>query len=250
MMALRSHVLSAFRFADYATGETTLARGIWDEVPENSLVDLRPELSCEEGPIHFETSGNRHWLSRTKVNTKWAISEKLGKDDYIVEWDVRKPGSIDVDAARDPLQEAGLSSRDAADVSARRREVSRRRTGRAVPRALGNRDRLRRDQDAPAGPPGGDPLQDAGRCAARTLGHRARLQPRRLEMERAAAEAGVPPTRISFVAPLHIDPSEFSWLGSPRVRSAPFPQASRGSAQRLKRLVLPNDEPSEAIRER
>jgi len=33
MMALRSHVLSAFRFADYATGETTLARGIWNWGP-------------------------------------------------------------------------------------------------------------------------------------------------------------------------------------------------------------------------
>ena len=42
--------------------------------------------------IHLETSGNRHWLSRTKVNTKWAIREKLGKDDYLVEWDVNETG--------------------------------------------------------------------------------------------------------------------------------------------------------------
>lgn len=38
VMALRSHVMSAFRFADYATGETTLARDVWSEVPEDSLV--------------------------------------------------------------------------------------------------------------------------------------------------------------------------------------------------------------------
>src|SRR5262249_58031235 len=36
--------------------------------------------------------GTRHWLSRTKSNTKWAIVEKLGKDDYLVEWDVHAPG--------------------------------------------------------------------------------------------------------------------------------------------------------------
>ena len=89
MMALRSHVLSAFRFAEYATGETTLARGIWNEVPENSLVIVDRNFLVKKDLIHLETSGNRHWLSRTKVNTKWAISEKLGKDDYLVEWDVQ-----------------------------------------------------------------------------------------------------------------------------------------------------------------
>ena len=32
-MALRSHVLSEFRFAPYDVGETTLARGLWDSTP-------------------------------------------------------------------------------------------------------------------------------------------------------------------------------------------------------------------------
>jgi hypothetical protein len=41
MMALRSHVLSGFRFADYATHEITLARDIWHELPEQSLVAPR-----------------------------------------------------------------------------------------------------------------------------------------------------------------------------------------------------------------
>jgi hypothetical protein len=77
MMALRSHVLSGFRFADYGTGETTLARGIWNEVPEDSLVIVDRNFSVKKDLIHLETSGNRHWLSRTKVNTKWAIVEKL-----------------------------------------------------------------------------------------------------------------------------------------------------------------------------
>lgn len=38
MMAVRSHVLAALRFADYRTGETTLARDVWQEVPEDPLV--------------------------------------------------------------------------------------------------------------------------------------------------------------------------------------------------------------------
>ena len=69
-----------------------MARGIWNEVPENSLVIVDRNFLVKKDLIHLETSGNRHWLSRTKVNTKWAISEKLGKDDYLVEWDVRGAG--------------------------------------------------------------------------------------------------------------------------------------------------------------
>ena len=50
MMALRSHVLSAFRFADYGTGETTLARGILERGAGELAGDRGPELSGEEGP--------------------------------------------------------------------------------------------------------------------------------------------------------------------------------------------------------
>ena len=31
-MALRLHILSAVHFADYATGETTLSDGFWNEL--------------------------------------------------------------------------------------------------------------------------------------------------------------------------------------------------------------------------
>jgi hypothetical protein len=37
VMALRSHILSAVHFADYATGEITLSDGFWNELPDNSL---------------------------------------------------------------------------------------------------------------------------------------------------------------------------------------------------------------------
>ncbi len=92
MMALRSHTLSAFRFADYHTGETTLARELWNEVPEQSLVIVDRNFLVKKDLIHLETSGNRHWLSRAKANTKWAVREQLGKDDYLVEWEVNETG--------------------------------------------------------------------------------------------------------------------------------------------------------------
>jgi transposase InsO family protein len=61
----------------------------------------------------------------------------------------------------------------------------------------------------------------------------------RVEMERAAAEAGVPPTRISFVASLAMIRDEFLWLGSPRVTPGAIPASLARLRMNLKRLVLP-----------
>ena len=76
----------------YSTGETTLAREVWGEIPENSLTIVDRNFLVKKDLIHLETSGNRHWLSRTKTNTRWAVTKKLGKDDYLAEWDVHETG--------------------------------------------------------------------------------------------------------------------------------------------------------------
>jgi Transposase DDE domain len=61
----------------------------------------------------------------------------------------------------------------------------------------------------------------------------------RVEMERAAAEAGVPPTRISFTAAVMHIVSELSWLRSQRLALGTIPSRLARIRQRLKRLVLP-----------
>ena len=61
----------------------------------------------------------------------------------------------------------------------------------------------------------------------------------RVEMERAAAEAGVLPTRISFVGALAMIREEFMWLVSPRVTPGAIPASLQRLRKRLKRLVLP-----------
>ena len=65
-------------------------------------------------------------------------------------------------------------------------------------------------------------------------------------MERAAAEAGVPPTRISFVAALAMIREEFYWLGSPRVTPGAVPASLQRLRRQLKRLVLPPRRPDRA----
>jgi hypothetical protein len=59
LMALRSHVLAAVRFSAYSTGETTLAREVWSEIPEDSLTIVDRNFLVKKDLIHLETSGNR-----------------------------------------------------------------------------------------------------------------------------------------------------------------------------------------------
>lgn len=84
--------VGAFRFADYATGETTLARDVWSEVPEDSLVIVDRNFLVAHELIHLESSGNRHWLSRAKTRTRYSVVEKLGTDDELVVVEVDQPG--------------------------------------------------------------------------------------------------------------------------------------------------------------
>jgi len=244
MMALRSHVLSAFRFADYGTGETTLARGIWNEVPENSLVIVDRNFLVKKDLIHPETSGNRHWLSRTKVNTKWAIQEKLGKDDYLVEWDVHETGLPStwtlraihykkrgfpratlltslLDPEQYPADELIALYHERWETEIGYDEVK--------------THLLDRQESIRSKTPEGVRQELWGIALAYNLV--------RVEMERVAAEAGVPPTRISFVAALSMIRDEFHTLALPRMAPGAIPARLQYLRRQLKRLVLPPRRP-------
>lgn len=244
MMALRSHVLSGFRFADYGTGETTLARGIWNEVPENSLVIVDRNFLVKKDLIHLETSGNRHWLTRTKVNTKWAIREKLGKDDYLVEWEVDEAGLPStwtlraihyqkrgfpratlltslLDAEQYPADELVALYHERWETEIAYDEVK--------------THLLDRQESIRSKTPEGVRQELWGIALAYNLV--------RVEIERVAAEAGVPPTRISFVAALAMIRDEFFWLASPRVTPGAIPAGLQRLRRQLKRLVLPPRRP-------
>lgn len=61
----------------------------------------------------------------------------------------------------------------------------------------------------------------------------------RLEVERAAAEANVPPTRISFVAAVALVRNEIAWLYGRRLALGTIPSRLQHLRRNLKRLVLP-----------
>src|SRR5262249_45884616 len=65
----------------------------------------------------------------------------------------------------------------------------------------------------------------------------------RLEMERVAAEARVPPTRISFVASLHLIRDQFHDLSLRTMKPGNVGRRLLELRQRLKRLILPPRRP-------
>ena len=247
MMAVRSHVLSAFRFADFHTGETTLARDIWNEVPEESLVIIDRNFLVKKDLIHLETSGNRHWLSRTKVNTKWAIREKLGKDDYLVEWEVNATGlpttwtlrAIHYKKKGFPRATLLTSLLDAEKYPAKELiELYHERWETEIGYDEIKTHLLDRQETIRSKTPAGVRQELWGIALAYNLV--------RLEMERVAAEAKVPPTRISFVASLAMIRDEFHTLSLRTMTPGSVPASLARLRQRLKRLILPPRRPERA----
>lgn len=239
-MALRSHVLAAFRFADYHTGETTLARGLWDEIPDNSLVIFDRNFLVKKDFIRFEASGNKHWLSRSKSNTRWASKERLGKDDELVVLQVDEPGfpttwelraihykrkgfpratllTSLLDAEKYPAKELVALYHERWETELGYDEVK--------------THMLDREEAIRSRTPDGVRQELWGIAIAYNLV--------RLEMERAAKEAKVSPTRISFVAAIAIIRDEIGRLRGERLALGTIPDRLKDLRKNLKRLVLP-----------
>lgn len=239
-MALRSHILSAFRVGDYHTGETTLARGLWNEIPDNSLVIFDRNFLVKRDFIRFEVSGNKHWLSRSKKNTRWAVVEKLGRDDELVELEVHESGfpktwrlrAIHYKRRGFPratlltslLDHDAYPAKELVALYHERWEAE-----------LGYDEikthMMARQESIRSRTPAGVRQELWGVAIAYNLV--------RLEMERAADEAAVPPTRISFVAAMALIKDEISGLRGRGLPLGTIPARLAGLRRSLKRLVLP-----------
>jgi Insertion element 4 transposase N-terminal/Transposase DDE domain len=243
-MALRSHILSEFRVADYGTGETTLARGMWANVPDNSLVIFDRNFLIKSQLVHFETTGNRHWLTRSKSNTRWAVVKHLGHNDDLAELEIHEPGMPKtwqirairykrrgfppstlltslVDAKAYPAKELVALYHERWECELAYDELK--------------THMLQRHEAIRSRTPEGVRQELWGVAIAYNL--------IRLEMERAAAEAGVPPTRISFTGALMHIVGELSWLRGQRIALGTIPSRLARIRLRLKRLVLPERRP-------
>jgi hypothetical protein len=238
--ALRSHILSAVRFAPYATGEVTLARHVWREVPEDSLVIIDRNFLVKGDLIDLETSGNRHWLSRTKVNTKWAVVKKLGRDDYLVEWEVDQPGlartwqmrAIHYKRKGHPRSTILTSLVDAEQYPAKELvELYHERWEIELAYDELKTHLLDSEETIRSRTPAGVRQELWGIAIAYNLVRR--------EMERVATKAGVAPTRISFVGALMYFRETFGWMRGPRLALGTIPKSLQRLENNFKRLILP-----------
>lgn len=243
-MALRSHILSVFRFADYHTGEVTLARDAWNELPEDSLVIVDRNFLVKKDLIHLETSGNRHWLSRTKSNTTWAVREKLGRDDYLVEWEVNGPGlpstwtmrAIHYKRKGHPRATLLTSLLDAELYPAKELvALYHERWELEIGFDEIKTHLLDRQEAIRSKTPSGVRQELWGIALAYNLV--------RLEIECAADEANVPPTRISFTTAVAYIRQALSDCVSPRMTPGAIPKRLWYLRDDLKRLILPPRRP-------
>ncbi len=86
LMALRSHLLLAARFGPYGVSERKYARDLWPVVPNDSLVVVDRNFMYAKDLVPLEANGtNRHWLTRARKNNKWRVVRRLGPGDALAE---------------------------------------------------------------------------------------------------------------------------------------------------------------------
>ena len=240
LMALRSHVLSAFRFADYHTGEVTLARQVWNELPEDSLVIVDRNFLVKSDLYALECSGGRHWLTRAKSNTRWTVIQRLGKNDELVELELKGTGfpsaypvrAIQYQRKGYPRSTLLTSLTDSERFPAKELvELYHERWELEIAYDEVKTHLLDRQESIRSRTPQGVEQELWGIALAYNLV--------RVEMERIAVQAKVLPTRISFTAALALIRDELSRMGGPRFSPGTIPKRLEHMRRHLKRLVLP-----------
>lgn len=247
VMAVRSHLLSAVRFADYKTGELSLANEVWDELPDDSVLIGDRNFLVAHVLHAVTTSGqNRHWLTRAKSQTRLRTIKRFGRNDRLVEiqlsdqtrrkypalpavWQARavtyKRRGFDavtlltslVDSDQYPAAEIVALYHERWEIELGYDEIK--------------THMLERQEAIRSRTPDGVRQELWGIVLAYNLV--------RVEMERAADEAGVEPTRISFVnAVAMIRVAWIAWSTKP-LAPGRIPAALLNLRRDLKLLVLP-----------
>ena len=251
LMAVRSHVLRALRFGPYRVGEVTLARELWADLPNDTLtvVDRNFLIAGDLSRLHADGS-NRQWLTRAKVDTHLKVLKKFSRNDALVEiqlsrqtrranqalpkqWIARaihyrhkgfRP-SVLLTSLTDPTQ---YPSAEVVALYHERWELE-----------LGYDEikthMLAREEAIRSRTPEGVRQEIWAIALAYNLVRR--------EMERAADEAGVPPTRISFVNALSMLCHAWIVWSTPPLAPGRIPAALVDLRQRLRLLLLPERRP-------
>jgi hypothetical protein len=247
LMALRSHLLSALVFGDYRTGETTLWKNLWGELPDDSLTIADRNFLVADHLTQLMRSGhNRHWLTRAKTTTRLKVIKRLGPNDSLSEiqlsdqtrraypglpdtWQVRvityrRTGFRPAKLLTSLLDEKKYPAAELVALYHERWEIE-----------LGYDEikthMLDREETIRSRTPKGVRQEIWGIALAYNLV--------RLEMERVADEAGVAPTRISFVNALALIQRTLLLSSMPPLAPGRIPGRLIDLRRHMKLLILP-----------
>ncbi len=245
LMALRSHILAGARFGAYALSEGALADELWPLLPDHSLAIVDRGFFSARILLGIERGGiQRHWLTRAKSTLASTRIERFAVGDELIELNVSKearqkdpsmPATWRMRAIRYqrrgfPPQTLLTSLLDpkrypAAEIVALYHERWEIELGyNEVKRVM-----LAREESTRSKSPRGVAQELWGLGIAYNLV--------RYEAERVAADAGVPPTRISFVAALNFIESALRTWGAES--AGRLPERLQRLREDLAHFVLP-----------
>lgn len=244
LMAVRSHLLVAASFGPYQKGEHAYAEDLWRCVPDNAVLLADRLYWSAKILLALTREGlNRHWLTRAKIDFKGRLLERLGRNDELMELDVSDAARASdptlprtwvvrviryqkrgfppqrlltsmLDPARYPAAEIVALYHERWEIELGYGELKTGMLG-SVPLRSKSVDRVRQEI--------------WGLLIAYNLV--------RLEMERVADQAGLPPTRISFLTVFRMICDEWLWcaIASPGA----IPRHLRNLREDMKRLTIP-----------
>lgn len=253
LMALRTHVLAAAVFGPYSVDERSYAVSLWDTVPDDALI-LVDRLHLQASVmVPLTTQGiNRHWLTRTRANTKYRVIKRLGRGDELVELAVsaearRKNTALPThfDARVIRYQRKGYQPQflitSLLDASKYPADELRTLYHERWELELGfgeiKTDMLERLETIRSKTPEAVAQEMWGLLIAYNL--------IRLEMQRLAVEFGVPPTRISFVATLRHCVEQ--WHLAAIVSPGTIPTRLATATDRMRAFILPPRRPQRSF---
>ena len=245
LMALRSHILAGAQFGPYGTDERVYAEKLWPLIPDQSLTIVDRNFLAARTLIGLERGGaNRQWLTRSRANTVYKRVKRYAPGDELVEvnvssearrqdrslpttWQMRairyrrrgfKPQTLLtslLDPKKYPAAEIVALYHERWEIELGYNEVK--------------RVMLAREESTRSKSPRGVAQELWGLGIAYNLV--------RYEAERVAEEAGVPPTRISFVAALNFIETALRTWGTES--AGRLPERLRKLREDLSHFILP-----------
>lgn len=245
LMALRSHLLAEVRFGPITTGEVTYAKDLWPAIPDDSLtIEDRGFLNAGCLVPLMNNGKDRHWLTRAKKNTAMKSVDVLGTGDRIVEMKVSSSAR-----KADPTL----------PMTWRARAIVYQRKGfrpQILLTSLLDPKQYPRDEIVALYHERWELELGYDEIKTEVLDREEAIRSRtvetvnqelwgiflaynivRREMEEIAAEAGVEPTRISFIMALHLIVDEFRWCSN--TSPGAIPKHLKKLRENISRFVLP-----------